>query len=286
MVATAVKLAQERGAAVVAIHVIRVPLDQPLDARALDEEERAAESLAEATALGADHGVKVEGRVDPRALDRRGDRPGGRGDRRRPDRARLVAALAPPVALLLADGRLRPAQGARRGARRRLPAGRARRGLASYAPRRAWTCLKALVIGCGRVGSAIALQLHQEGWDVTVVDENEDALSRLGENWPGRVHRRARHGRRPPARGRASRTPTQSSSRPTATTRTSSSARSRRSASTSAASSCACSTPPARSSTRSGASTRSARRSVAIDALMDAARTCAIPTRAEPKRCG
>ncbi len=45
--------------------------------------------------------------------------------------------------------------------------------------------LKALVIGCGRVGSSIALQLHQEGWDVTVVDENEDALSRLGENWPG-----------------------------------------------------------------------------------------------------
>jgi trk system potassium uptake protein len=45
--------------------------------------------------------------------------------------------------------------------------------------------LKALIIGCGRVGSSIALQLHQEGWDVTVVDENEDALSRLGENWPG-----------------------------------------------------------------------------------------------------
>jgi trk system potassium uptake protein len=45
--------------------------------------------------------------------------------------------------------------------------------------------LNALVIGCGRVGSAVALQLQQEGWDVTVVDENEDALSRLGENWPG-----------------------------------------------------------------------------------------------------
>ena len=45
--------------------------------------------------------------------------------------------------------------------------------------------LKALIIGCGRVGSAVALQLHQEGWDVTVVDENEDALSRLGESWPG-----------------------------------------------------------------------------------------------------
>jgi len=45
--------------------------------------------------------------------------------------------------------------------------------------------MKALVIGCGRVGSSIALQLHQEGWDVTVVDENEDALTRLGEGWPG-----------------------------------------------------------------------------------------------------
>ena len=45
--------------------------------------------------------------------------------------------------------------------------------------------LKALIIGCGRVGSSIALLLHQEGWDVTVVDENEDALTRLGENWPG-----------------------------------------------------------------------------------------------------
>src|SRR5437763_17191501 len=45
--------------------------------------------------------------------------------------------------------------------------------------------MKALIIGCGRVGSTIALQLQTEEWDVTVVDENEDALSRLGENWPG-----------------------------------------------------------------------------------------------------
>ena len=45
--------------------------------------------------------------------------------------------------------------------------------------------MKALIIGCGRVGSTIALQLHKEGWEVTVMDENEDALSRLGENWPG-----------------------------------------------------------------------------------------------------
>src|SRR5438067_3519731 len=61
MVATAVKLAQERGAGVVALHVIRVPLDQPLDAELYDQEERAAASLAEAAALGADLGVEVEG---------------------------------------------------------------------------------------------------------------------------------------------------------------------------------------------------------------------------------
>jgi trk system potassium uptake protein len=45
--------------------------------------------------------------------------------------------------------------------------------------------MKALVIGCGRVGATIALNLHEEGWDVVVVDENEDALSRLGESWRG-----------------------------------------------------------------------------------------------------
>jgi trk system potassium uptake protein TrkA len=45
--------------------------------------------------------------------------------------------------------------------------------------------VKAIVIGCGRVGSNIARQLHSEGWEVTAVDENEDALARLGESWPG-----------------------------------------------------------------------------------------------------
>src|SRR5437764_2910815 len=61
MVATAVKLAQERGAAVVALHVVRVPLDQPLEAELYDEEERAEASLAESKLLGADHGVEVHG---------------------------------------------------------------------------------------------------------------------------------------------------------------------------------------------------------------------------------
>jgi basic amino acid/polyamine antiporter, APA family len=61
MVATAVKLAQESGASVEALHVIRVPLDRPLDAELFDEEERAEASLAEAKLLGADHGVEVHG---------------------------------------------------------------------------------------------------------------------------------------------------------------------------------------------------------------------------------
>jgi trk/ktr system potassium uptake protein len=45
--------------------------------------------------------------------------------------------------------------------------------------------VKAIVIGCGRVGSSVALQLAASGWDVTAVDENEDALTRLGETWTG-----------------------------------------------------------------------------------------------------
>jgi trk system potassium uptake protein TrkA len=45
--------------------------------------------------------------------------------------------------------------------------------------------VKAIVIGCGRVGSAVAQQLLASGWEVTVCDENEDALGRLGEAWTG-----------------------------------------------------------------------------------------------------
>lgn len=44
--------------------------------------------------------------------------------------------------------------------------------------------MNAVVIGCGRVGSNVAKGLADEGWEVTVVDENEDALTRLGA-WRG-----------------------------------------------------------------------------------------------------
>ncbi len=69
MVATAVKLAEDRRAVVEAVFVIKVPLDQPLDAPLADLEEQAAASLAEAAALGRDHGVEVVCRtVRARAL--------------------------------------------------------------------------------------------------------------------------------------------------------------------------------------------------------------------------
>ncbi|MGZ4291373.1 MAG: amino acid permease [Gaiellaceae bacterium] len=61
MLATAVKLASEHDAEVQALHVIRVPLEQPLDAPMLEDDERAEASLAEAKLLGADFGVTVEG---------------------------------------------------------------------------------------------------------------------------------------------------------------------------------------------------------------------------------
>jgi trk system potassium uptake protein len=48
--------------------------------------------------------------------------------------------------------------------------------------------MKALVVGCGRVGSALAKRLHGAGWEVAAVDETEEALVRLGEKWPGEFH--------------------------------------------------------------------------------------------------
>ena len=45
--------------------------------------------------------------------------------------------------------------------------------------------MKLVVIGCGRVGSAVARDLAEEGWDVTAVDEAEEALTRLGPRWSG-----------------------------------------------------------------------------------------------------
>jgi trk system potassium uptake protein TrkA len=45
--------------------------------------------------------------------------------------------------------------------------------------------MKAIVVGCGRVGSKVAKKLAKAGWEVTAIDEAEEALVRLGEDWPG-----------------------------------------------------------------------------------------------------
>jgi trk system potassium uptake protein len=43
-----------------------------------------------------------------------------------------------------------------------------------------------LIVGCGRVGSALAIRMAAEGNDVTVVDEDARAFQRLPDDWPGR----------------------------------------------------------------------------------------------------
>jgi trk system potassium uptake protein TrkA len=48
--------------------------------------------------------------------------------------------------------------------------------------------VKVLVVGCGRVGSAVALNLKGVGWEVSVIDEREEALGRLGDHWTGEFH--------------------------------------------------------------------------------------------------
>jgi trk system potassium uptake protein TrkA len=45
--------------------------------------------------------------------------------------------------------------------------------------------MKVIVIGAGRVGSSVAKELQSEGWEVTAIDEREEALNRLGDDWAG-----------------------------------------------------------------------------------------------------
>jgi basic amino acid/polyamine antiporter, APA family len=63
VLATAIKLAEEQSAKLTALHVIKVPLDQALDAPLHPEEEQAAASVEEATEIAGEHGVTVDGRI-------------------------------------------------------------------------------------------------------------------------------------------------------------------------------------------------------------------------------
>ena len=46
--------------------------------------------------------------------------------------------------------------------------------------------MRLLIVGCGRVGSAVAKGMAANGHDVTVIDEDPEALGRLPEDWNGR----------------------------------------------------------------------------------------------------
>ncbi len=63
MLATAIRLAEERGGRIHALHVILVPRELALDAQQLDREARASASLIDAKALAAEHGVEIEGSI-------------------------------------------------------------------------------------------------------------------------------------------------------------------------------------------------------------------------------
>ena len=45
--------------------------------------------------------------------------------------------------------------------------------------------MKLLIVGCGRVGSAIAEQMAHEHHQVSVIDEDPEALQRLSPGWQG-----------------------------------------------------------------------------------------------------
>ena len=44
-----------------------------------------------------------------------------------------------------------------------------------------------VIVGCGRVGSRLAMRLASQGHNVTMVDENREAFVRLGTAFPGGV---------------------------------------------------------------------------------------------------
>jgi basic amino acid/polyamine antiporter, APA family len=63
VLATALRLAEERGATVRVLHVVKVPMALPLDHVPGEEEERAREAIDEARELAAELGVEVIPRV-------------------------------------------------------------------------------------------------------------------------------------------------------------------------------------------------------------------------------
>lgn len=47
--------------------------------------------------------------------------------------------------------------------------------------------MKAIIVGCGRLGSLVALSLQERGYEVCVIDRDGNAFGRLGKNFSGEV---------------------------------------------------------------------------------------------------
>jgi trk system potassium uptake protein TrkA len=45
--------------------------------------------------------------------------------------------------------------------------------------------MRVIVVGCGRVGSELAVRLSRDGHDVAIIDKNVNAFRRLPEQWEG-----------------------------------------------------------------------------------------------------
>ena len=175
MIATAIALAKERQASVDALYVMKVGLEHSLDAELFELEETAAASLAEAQLLGEENGihvnpVTVRSRSIGQAIVAGGGLRGadlivlGSSARWR----RQSAFFSPTVDYVLRHAPCEVLVVAfPRGARGLTCAGETRRHR-----------LRARRL-------AVARDFQDDGWEVTVVDEKEEALTRLGSNWAG-----------------------------------------------------------------------------------------------------
>lgn len=47
--------------------------------------------------------------------------------------------------------------------------------------------MKLVILGCGRVGSTLAVMMDKNGHDVTIIDRNSDAFRRLEDGFKGKT---------------------------------------------------------------------------------------------------
>jgi trk/ktr system potassium uptake protein len=47
--------------------------------------------------------------------------------------------------------------------------------------------MKLVIVGCGRVGAALATMMVKDGHDVTIIDQNSEAFERLGHDYKSKI---------------------------------------------------------------------------------------------------